>query len=719
MNKITSLYLILCLCMCACAHTRSPQENPEQIFQGSPAVPTSTTIASQTSQEPAPVNAKSTAYEVIRKDNLSHLQSLRRLGEGTFGLEFDLSADGKILALTNSAGILLIDSGSGKRLRLIPTPAGTESVAFSPDGKILAAVYRLPKAHSESSANSGLPETSTNLGVWRVEDGSVIFQKDLSGSNCGEHYARQLSFSQDNQQISFIESISERGRGEWRNLCVYSSRDGQLLQAHDLLQVISGSRFQEAVYSKALDKTAIATGEDIVILNASFQLEARITTDMHPNVMAFSPDGKRLAFAGYDKNGIEPQTKLRILNLDNPHSQQILQEMKVMFISLAWSPDGQWIAGGMADGVVVWNVSGEIAFQQEPIILKDDLSQEIPGSIWDFAFSPSADILYGLVNSSTAYVPSQLRTWHIPDGKQLFQLSDKVGTRPAFSPDGRRLACGGFADGRLQIWDTSSDELALEWESRQGLVRQVLYTPDGTSILSAGQDGSLGVWDAQNGHQQEIWKDHNSDVLLVGINSQGNLLTSASRDGKIIVREFPSGNIVKTLDAPQAWIPSVLAFTADGNSLLMGWNLYNSISGYRGQWSIWNGQTDEVKALANTWPVEAFTDAHGKTYAVWSDTAQVLFGELDGDRLTAEISLRSPKGTGSLNGYTISPDGSLLVSGNAFGLHVWTLPDTEPNILEQSTTGGYPYGQMAFSTDGTMLAISNPSAPLTIWGIAP
>ncbi len=313
MKNFTLLTLILCLGLCACAPLHRPQTNGTQPALVSTAAQTALANATQSILESTPSVVSDVARQVIRKDNLSHLQPLERLGEGGFAYEFDLSPDGKLLALTNSAGILIIDTGSGKRLRLIQTPAGTESVAFSSDGKTVAAVYRLPNdaAESDPSINSGLPMFYTTLSTWQVADGALLFQKDLRGTNCGEHYARQLSFSPDDQQILLLENLSMRNVAEWRNLCAFSALDGHLIQIHDLRQANTNERFEEAVYSKTQQKTAISVGMTIVILNSNFQEEIQITTDVHPMAMAFSPDGQRLAFAGYNDAGSEIQKRLK------------------------------------------------------------------------------------------------------------------------------------------------------------------------------------------------------------------------------------------------------------------------------------------------------------------------------------------------------------------------------------------------------------------------
>src|SRR5262249_31173086 len=46
-----------------------------------------------------------------------------------------------------------------------------------------------------------------------------------------------------------------------------------------------------------------------------------------------------------------------------------------------------------------------------------------------------------------------VRMWDALTGKELPLLSDTVGCRVAFSPDGKMLAASGYAEGQVRIWD--------------------------------------------------------------------------------------------------------------------------------------------------------------------------------------------------------------------------------------------------------------------------
>ena len=74
----------------------------------------------------------------------------------------------------------------------------------------------------------------------------------------------------------------------------------------------------------------------------------------------------------------------------------------------------------------------------------------------------------------------------------------------------------------------------------------------------------------------------------------------------------------------------------------------------------------------------------------------------------------SPQGTGALEGSGISPDGSLLFSGNGFGVHVWNAASGE---LIAILPGVQTYGNISVSTDQRLVTISSYASLLGLWGI--
>src|SRR5690348_3385208 len=57
----------------------------------------------------------------------------------------------------------------------------------------------------------------------------------------------------------------------------------------------------------------------------------------------------------------------------------------------------------------------------------------------------------------------------------------------AFSPDGQRLACGGWSDGRVKLWDVATGQFTSTFEAQDvvGPVGSVAFSPD-SRVLAGG-----------------------------------------------------------------------------------------------------------------------------------------------------------------------------------------------------------------------------------------
>ncbi|CAN0054207.1 unnamed protein product, partial [Laminaria digitata] len=64
-----------------------------------------------------------------------------------------------------------------------------------------------------------------------------------------------------------------------------------------------------------------------------------------------------------------------------------------------------------------------------------------------------------------------------------------------------RHLVAGYVSGALRVFDVPSALTVFETQQHRGAVQQVVFTPDGTRVISAGADGLLCLYDAHRGYQ--------------------------------------------------------------------------------------------------------------------------------------------------------------------------------------------------------------------------
>jgi WD40 repeat protein/class 3 adenylate cyclase len=169
----------------------------------------------------------------------------------------------------------------------------------------------------------------------------------------------------------------------------------------------------------------------------------------YPLAVAWRHDGRELAVLS-DNNLVR-------LYDGRTHRQlgRVIYSPDTPFLSLAFSPDGSRLATGLASGVVrQWSTASQAQ-------VGADLKGHT-GPVAGVAYSPDGRMLastvvgYGTTRlwdaQSGSPIGAQLTAGRTPFTDRTFVLEQFLGSRPAFSPDGTRLATPGF-DGLTTIWD--------------------------------------------------------------------------------------------------------------------------------------------------------------------------------------------------------------------------------------------------------------------------
>jgi WD40 repeat protein len=461
----------------------------------------------------------------------------RRLARTLFGgTEIDavaFSPDSRFLAGADTPdGVTrLWDLRAGRQVRMFTNKrtGSTTAVAFSPDGKILAAGYG-----------------GGQVRLWNVATGQQIGAPLPSAMN-GDP-ADMVSFSPDGR----ILAVSN-GAGLVQ-LWDVASRQPLCEPLGSLTYTDTGAVFSPdgRILAVSNDSGPVELW-DVATCRQAAPLNGDTTT---VTSLAFSPGGTMLATGGSDGSVRlwDLATREEIGDPFNGDAGAVS--------SVAFSRSGQILASGNSDGSVrLWDVSRFVGTTLT--------SKGISGSaIGALAFSPDGQTLAG--GSSSGVV-----RWQVTTGRQSGPALATPGTygvaaQVAFSPDGRTLATSTDAD--TLAWNAASGQQTgrpfPRGSSYDDTISPVAFSPDGKLLAAAVQSQVL-VWDAV------------THVKLATVSSRviGNASIEAlafSPDGKTLAITVPSFTFLwdtatwrlvgRTLPTPDNALMS-LAFSPDGKML--------------------------------------------------------------------------------------------------------------------------------------------------------
>lgn len=469
----------------------------------------------------------------------------------------------------------------------------------------------------------------------------------------------------------------------------------------------------------------------------------------------FSPDGKLLATASYDRT-------VRLWDVSDPERPEPLGKPltghESWVSSAVFSPDGRTLASAADDGTVrLWDVRDP----SRPRPLAAPLTGH-DGTIYLVAFSPDGHTLASVSEDRT------VRLWNVADPERPKALATLGGAEAAvrsvaFSPDGDTLAAGGD-DKAIRLWDVSEPARPQALSTLTGhtaLVHSVAFSPDGRTLASGSADDTVRLWDVSDPrHGTQLGSPltgHTGPIWSVAFNPAGTMLAAASADSTASLwnvrdREYPS-----QVGEPLAGASGemfALGFSPDGRRLATGsgdskvrlWSIPTSdMIGGKGAFRpdgkvlataardgairLWDVR-DPARPVALSEPFMSGATGqrshvfspNGRTLAVATGEQSVRLWNVGdpahpapyGSPLRLRTRFMGP------DALAISPDGRTLATAyDTRNIQLWNISDPAHVVpLGPPITGHTGYiNSLDFSRDGRTLASGSADATIRLWNV--
>ena len=577
---------------------------------------------------------------------------------------------------------------------ILSTPqGGVDSIAFSPNGAILAAGMSDGSVRLYNASNHRL------LTVLTSGDGSALDSLAFSptGVRLAAGGADGIVRLWDLTDRHPVTAIVARRHSAVRALAF--SPHGQLLAA-------------------GLDSGAVRQWNTKTYEPAGPTLVGSLPPGPHaadtysnlPGVdgLAFSSNGRTLAASeGGTVNGVfvwDARSGRQVGRALYPH---------ILVQSMAVSPDGRSVAIG-TDGAVEYRtiVGGP----------KHRATLATRGTVGTVAFSADGRELGAGDDTGEAYLWN-LRTRHRTGS---FSASSQAQINAvAFRPGSHELAIGD-SGGAVTLWDPNSRGLGPVLRTSAD-TPELAFSPSGGRVGTVDSNGQVSVRNVADGRRLMRRQDNDQNgSATVAFNQGGTELADVDRDRRVTIWRVPSGTTVATLPALRNADTTLAVVTPDLGTLIATEDPVYKTRSVR-LWRLPSGASLPPITLPKHESADVLAlDAGGHELAIGSPDGTVWVWEI-GSRVHQRVRL-STADPSAIDGLAFSRDGRTLaeISDDAT-VRVWNAT-TGRRIGSTMTAGPTPfYGNgysiykggvdVALSPDGRIL-VTNDQSSVRLWDVA-
>jgi RNA polymerase sigma factor (sigma-70 family) len=608
-------------------------------------------------------------------------------------------------------GLQVWDAVTGRPVRRIDVGIGNlRDFQLSRDGKVVAAVGFAPLDPARPGAFSRLTVTDFATG------------RQISFSEWqGRSDAMYLALSPDaatiamGEQAGVVRLWDAAGKGQRQRLKIGQwsiaqalafSPDGRLLAAGGddnggthpihLFDLSQGREIRKLTAHKR-PILSLAFSPDGKILASAARDEPVILWDVttwrelrrlpgplrYSRGLAFTPDGTAVASASTRLMG-----EGGVLNVWDVQSGRLRLHLDdTPFSKIAYAPDGKTLAS--AEGPVLHLLDPDTGRDRRAT------SEAHHAEINTLLFADSGRTLVSGSADRT------VRVWDLTTGQQRLVLKHEGWVRSmALSPDGKTLATGVYyPEGGIALWELATGKKLATWpgKDQRAQVRAVVFSTDGTALLSLWQDGSMRHFEVATRRevptvQPKLSQAPNRmfDPVANGVFSPDGALAGACSPLHVAFVDVATGKEILKVQGED--IP---AFSEDSKTLAVSSYVRGSIENEDGRRQsaielsegrilLFDVATKQerlgISRLGSYWFWPIALSPDGKTVAaseVGSGSRVRLYSTIDGRELVTIRGYRS-----QVSSLCFSPDGtSLAAELKDSSILVW---DARPDQLKQA-----------------------------------
>jgi WD40 repeat protein len=278
-----------------------------------------------------------------------------------------------------------------------------------------------------------------------------------------------------------------------------------------------------------------AHGEVLLIDVASGDIATKLTGQTAKvTALAFNKEASRLAVASGTpgKSGEVRIYSIAANGLPNAKPDHHLDAHSDLIYAVAFNPDGKTLAtAGYDRAIKLW----DIASGKEASSLKDHSD-----TIYALAFSPDGKLL------ASGAADRAVKIWDTATVKRLHTLSDATDWvyTLAWNPDGKHLA-GAGVDKSIRVWEVSAEDVKLVQSAfaHEQAVARLAYSTDGHTLYSVGEDRVVKAWDAAKLTEHKVYDKQPDSILALAVRPDNKQIALGRYDGTLALLDRETGKV--------------------------------------------------------------------------------------------------------------------------------------------------------------------------------